>query len=76
MLAQGTRGDNLLLQAVKQMIDRRQAMVRAGEPPYRPIVRFQVRPDGLQAYYLAFPALESLQVPMMRENLRHEEKRK
>jgi hypothetical protein len=75
-LAQGTRADNPLLQTVKQMIARRQAMVRSGEPPYRPIIRFQVRPDGLQAYYLAFPALESLEVPMMRENLRNEEKRK
>jgi hypothetical protein len=69
------RADNVLLQTVRQMIERRQMMVRPGEPPYRPIIRFLVQPDGLRAYYLAYPALESLQVPMTRENLRKVEKR-
>jgi hypothetical protein len=75
-LAQGTKADNLLLRTVRQLIERRQAIVRPGEPRYRPIIRFLVRPDGLRAYYLAYPALESLQVPMTRENLRNDEKRK
>ena len=60
--------DNVLFTTVQQMIARRQAMVRPGEPAYRPMIRFLVRPDGLRSYYLAFPALETLQVPMTREN--------
>src|SRR5439155_16239575 len=34
--------DNPLLLALRQMIDRRQARVPAGEAPYRPLIRFQV----------------------------------
>jgi hypothetical protein len=56
------------------MIVRRQSTVRPGEPPYRPMIRFRVRPDGLRSYYLAYPALEALHVPMSRENLEPEEK--
>ena len=52
-----------------QGIARHQASVRPGEPPYRPQIRFRVRPDGLRSYYLAYPALESLRVPMSRENV-------
>ena len=55
------------------MIARRQGTVRPGEPPYRPQVRLLVRPDGLRTYYLAYPLLESLQVPMTRQNLEPEE---
>ena len=51
------------------MVARRQASVRAGEPPYRPQIRFLVRPDGKRAYYQAYPALESLQLPMFQQNL-------
>jgi hypothetical protein len=58
-----------LAKAVQQLIDRRQATVRPGDPPYRPMIRFRVRPDGLRAYYMAYPALEGLHVPMTRENL-------
>jgi hypothetical protein len=60
--------DSPLLQAVKQMIDRRQAGVRPGEPPYRPQVRFLIYPDGLRTYFLAFPALEPLGIPLTRQN--------
>jgi hypothetical protein len=63
-------GEHPLVQSVRQMIARRQATIRAGEPPYRPMLRFQVRPDGLRAYYLAYPLLEALQVPMARENVK------
>jgi hypothetical protein len=63
------RADPLLLTAVKQMIARRQATVRPGEPPYRPLIRFQVRPEGLRLYFLAYPLLEPLGVPMSREDL-------
>jgi hypothetical protein len=60
---------NPLLEVVQQMIARRQATVRPGEPPYRPMIRFRVRPEGLRSYYLAYPALEPLHVPMTRENI-------
>ncbi len=68
-LAQGDSGNNALLVAVQQLIARRQATVRPGEQPYRPMIRFRVRPDGLRSYYLAYPALEALRLPMTRENL-------
>jgi hypothetical protein len=61
--------DNPLLQVVKQMIDRRQAGVRPGEPPYRPQVRFLIYPDGLRTYFLTFPALEPLGIPLTRQNV-------
>jgi hypothetical protein len=68
-LSRGEAGDNPLVHAVQQMIERRQASVRPGEPSYRPIIRFLVRPGGLRSYYVAYPLLQALQVPMMRENL-------
>jgi hypothetical protein len=58
-----------LQDAVRGMIARRQAMVRPGEPPYRPQIRFMVRPDGLRTLYLAYPVIEPVQVPMTRQNL-------
>lgn len=69
--AENTR--NRLLETVQRLIVRRQATVRPGEPPYRPLIRFRVRPDGLRSYYLAYPTLEPLHVPMSRENLDPEE---
>jgi hypothetical protein len=68
-----TSGTHPLQEAVRQMIARRQASVRPGEPPYKPQIRFLVRPNGFRTYYLAYPALEGLQVPMSRENLDAEE---
>jgi hypothetical protein len=68
-LAGKSGADSPLLQAVKQMIDRRQAGVRPGEPPYRPQVRFLIYPDGLRTYFLAFPALEPLGIPLTRQNV-------
>src|SRR5262249_355643 len=64
--------ENALQRAVRQLIERRQATVRPGEPPYRPQIRFLVRKDGLHAYYLAYPALEALRIPMTRQNLEEE----
>ncbi len=58
---------NPLYLALKSMIDRRQATVRTGEMEYHPQLRFRVYPDGLRAYYLAYPVLELLKVPMTRE---------
>jgi hypothetical protein len=66
-------GDNPLVQAVQQMIARRQMSVRPGETPYRPQIRFLVRPDGLRAFHLAYPALEILQLPMTRQDLKRDE---
>jgi hypothetical protein len=68
-LSNGNRAHNVLLETVQRMVTRRQATVRPGEPLYRPMIRFRVWPDGLRSYYLAYPALEALQVPMSRENL-------
>jgi hypothetical protein len=58
-----------LVQAVQDLIAHRLAMVRAGELPYRPQIRFLVRPDGLATYYRAYPVLEEVKVPMTRRNL-------
>jgi len=68
-LATPTKDQHPLVVAIRQMVDRRQATIRQGEPPYRPQLRFQIQPDGLRAYYLAYPLLESLRLPMMRENM-------
>jgi hypothetical protein len=62
-------GEHPLAQAVRALIARRQAVVRPGEPPYRPLIRFQVHPDGLPSYYFAYPLLEPLRIPMSRENV-------
>jgi hypothetical protein len=69
LLAAPTKGEHPLVQAVRQMVARRQATIREGEPPYRPQLRFQVRTDGLRTYYLAYPLLDSLRLPMSRENV-------
>ena len=71
--SKGENGNNPLLEAIQQMIARRQATVRPGEPPYRPMIRFRVLSDGLRSYHLAYPALEALHVPMTRENVDPEE---
>jgi hypothetical protein len=55
------------------MIERRQATVPEGDVPYRPLIRFRVHPDGVRAYYLAYPVLEALNVPLSRENLEAED---
>jgi hypothetical protein len=68
-LSRGDTSNNLLLELVQRMIARRQAAVRPGDPPYRPMIRFRVWPEGLRSYHLAYPALEALHVPMSRENL-------
>jgi hypothetical protein len=62
-------GANPLRESVEQMIARRQASLRAGEMPYRPMVQFRVWPDGVRTYYLAYPALEVLKVPMTRADV-------
>jgi hypothetical protein len=68
-LATSSQAGRAFAQAVQDLIARRQATVRPGDPPYRPQIRFLVRPTGLRTYYLAYPLLEPLQVPMSRQNL-------
>ncbi len=58
-----------LVQTIQQLIARRQASVQPGEPPYRPLLRFQIHSDGLRSYYRAYPLLEGLRLPMTRENV-------
>ena len=61
--------DQALAQFVATLIERRQASVRPGEPPYRPLIRFQVSAEGLRSYYHVYPLFERLGVPMTRENV-------
>jgi hypothetical protein len=68
-LEAGTAEADHLKDAVQKLIADRQATLRPGEPPYRAILRFQVHPEGLRAYYLAYPRLEGLRLPMTRENV-------
>jgi hypothetical protein len=68
-LTEKNGGATLLQEAIGRLIARRQATVRPGEQPYRPQVRFLVRPDGLRSLHRAYPALESLQIPLTRQNL-------
>jgi hypothetical protein len=68
-LAQNNGGGQLLQEAIGRLIARRQATVRPGEQPYRPQVRFLVRPDGLRSLHRAYPVLEGLHIPLTRQNL-------
>lgn len=68
--------DNPLAKAVSQLIDGRQKMVPPGVPPWRPILQFQVHVDGSRAYFLAFPALDRLDYPKVRQSLDLEDVRK
>ncbi|MBI2808389.1 MAG: hypothetical protein HYX68_25660 [Planctomycetes bacterium] len=61
--------DRALVQSVGSLIARRQKSVRPGDPPYRPVIRFLVSREGLRTYYHVYPLLESLRVPMTRENI-------
>jgi hypothetical protein len=58
-----------LVQTVQALIARRQSAVREGEAPYRPILHFQVHPDGRRSYFAAWPLLEALKLPMSREDV-------
>jgi hypothetical protein len=71
-LAWKSDAEHPLARELRQMIARRQDSVPAGEPPYRPMIRFQVRPDGQYSYYLAYPLLEKLHLPMSRQELEPE----
>jgi hypothetical protein len=59
-LARGRGGDVLLAQTVLDLLERRRAAGRPGAAPFRPVVRFVVRRDGLRAFHLAYPALTNV----------------
>jgi hypothetical protein len=63
------RGDQALVQAVKQMIDRKQALVRPGELPFRPQIRYLVHAESIRSYHTTYPVLNALGVPQTRQNL-------
>jgi hypothetical protein len=65
--------DNPLLECLQEMIARRQALVRPGDLPYRPHVRFLVRPADLRTFHAVFPTLDALAVPKSRQNLAPED---
>jgi hypothetical protein len=58
-----------LTEVVRGLIDRRQATLRPGEPPYRPVLRFRVHADGLKTYYAANALLDDLHLATSRENV-------
>jgi hypothetical protein len=61
--------DRAVVKNVQDLIAGRQRSVQPGEPPYRPVIRFRLAPDGLAAYLHVYPRLTFLQVTMTRENL-------
>jgi hypothetical protein len=69
VLEQAATVQNPLLDGVRALIDRRQAAVQPGEPPYRPVLRFRVHPGGLRAYYAANALLVPLRLPATRVNV-------
>jgi hypothetical protein len=72
-LAPGQDGRKELVQAVQQMIARRQASVRPGELPYRPQIRFLVRPEGVRTFFAVYPVLDAVGVPMNRQDVDRDE---
>lgn len=67
--AEQGRSAQALRDSIRNMIARRHASLRPGEPPYRPTIRFQVHPGGLRTYYQIYPPLVDLGVPLQRENV-------
>lgn len=68
-LAPTNGGGPLLQEAISRLIARRQATARPGEQPYRPQVRFLVRPGGLRSLHRVYPVLEGLHIPLTRQNV-------
>jgi hypothetical protein len=70
MLQTSYAGEHPLRKTVRDLIERKQALVRPGEPPFRPILHFEVPPEGLQAFLLSYAVLENLQLPVIRHNVK------
>jgi hypothetical protein len=66
-LAKGRSGE--LRNMVLGQIARWTSAVPPGETPSRIEIHFRVRPDGLRAYYEAYPILEDVHLPMVRESV-------
>jgi hypothetical protein len=64
---------NPLYLAVRQLLARRQALIRPGERPLQPHIRYLVHPDAVRTYHMTYPALERLSVPQTRQNLQPED---
>jgi hypothetical protein len=64
---------NTLLAAVRKMIDRRQATLAPGDVPYRPEIRFLLRPDSLRVFHSTYPIFDALPVPKTRQNIAAED---
>lgn len=58
-LASFHRGDNPLLQTVRDLVEQK----KSKSADLRPQVHFAIRPDGLRTYYQASAALEALKLP-------------
>ncbi len=64
---------NPLLVTLRKMIERRQSLVPAGEPPYRVQIRYLIRPGSLRTFHATYPVLDGLPVPKTRQNLNEED---
>ena len=60
---------NTLLATLREMIDRRQAALPPNDVPFRPQVRFLIRPNSLRTFHMTYPVLDALPVPKTRQNL-------
>lgn len=67
--SEAAQTDEALVRAVVQLVTSRQATVRPGEPPYRPVLRFLVHEQGRRTYHRVYPLLENLRLPMVREDV-------
>jgi len=47
--------------------------VRTGDIPYRPQVRFLVRPETLRAFHAVYPLFDALPITKTRQNLTPED---
>jgi hypothetical protein len=67
-LSTQTKAEHELVKCLREIVARRQATIGPGELPYRPVLQFVVHPDVFRAYYMAYPLLDALRLPMQREN--------
>jgi hypothetical protein len=61
-LTEGRSGVALLVRTVREQIERRRGFQRQGEPPVKIVVRFVVQKEGLRAFHLAYPLIDSFDV--------------
>jgi hypothetical protein len=61
-LATGQGDDSLLVRTARELIERRRSVQRPGDPPVKIVIRFLIHKDGLRAFHLAYPLLDSIDV--------------